>query len=582
MVDAADHKVYKAKLAGGWRMISEKSSIYAGKTFYQKSGEKSYLVIRSEEKLELPYQINMIRYNKIPGLLPVQFFIEDGEYQYFYDISDKESLAERMKQKKYSMKEIRTIMSDLYCCVQQLEEYLLDTNCLILEPEYMFSRKNMLDIQFCFYQDKKESFEKSLESLFEYFMNRLDYQDEKTVVLVYGLYQKSKEEHISLSELMKQFCETQPPSLEPERSRKKKETVEELKNNGESFGETEHEAESQEKICLSREMKRNFSQKSEGKKASPKRKGFGKEMVFDTIHEGWRIVPYVPDIIGSYGIARILWHIGKNHGQMSGKQFMFWMFAVAGILAVCGIMSTILSGYLKKHVQKGYDKDLSESEAMNKHSKDNCETRKESIKENIKEQQKLMDTQWGKADSEWRETEDWKEKDLFEELGFWDETEREETETQKTEKGQTEKGRMEGERIENKRINSIPATVVMSRPELFHAFNPILVSKNKEKYPDILLKDRDILIGKVRGITDVCLEGKGISRIHARISQDKKGCSVMDLGSTNGTFVNGVQLQERQRQYLEKGDEVRFAEAAYEFLPVRMENTCLEIEKNVI
>ena len=112
----------------------------------------------------------------------------------------------------------------------------------------------------------------------------------------------------------------------------------------------------------------------------------------------------------------------------------------------------------------------------------------------------------------------------------------------------------------------------MSEPELFRAFNPVLISCDKERFQDIVLKDRKMIIGKVHGIADICLEGKSISRVHARICQDKKGCSVIDLGATIGTYVNGIRLAERQRKYLEKGDEVRFAEAMYEFFPAESEN----------
>ena len=91
------------------------------------------------------------------------------------------------------------------------------------------------------------------------------------------------------------------------------------------------------------------------------------------------------------------------------------------------------------------------------------------------------------------------------------------------------------------------------------------VENTKEKFHDIVLKDREMMIGKVRGITDICLEGRSISRVHARISQDQEGCSITDLGSTNGTYVNGTRLAERQRKYLQQGDEVRIAEAVFVF-----------------
>ena len=123
----------------------------------------------------------------------------------------------------------------------------------------------------------------------------------------------------------------------------------------------------------------------------------------------------------------------------------------------------------------------------------------------------------------------------------------------------------ETEQEEIKKAEAIPERVIMSERELFRVYNPVLISKNKEKFHDIVLKDREMMIGKVRGITDICLEGRSISRVHARISQDQEGCSITDLGSTNGTYVNGTRLAERQRKYLQQGDEVRIAEAVFVF-----------------
>jgi pSer/pThr/pTyr-binding forkhead associated (FHA) protein len=41
---------------------------------------------------------------------------------------------------------------------------------------------------------------------------------------------------------------------------------------------------------------------------------------------------------------------------------------------------------------------------------------------------------------------------------------------------------------------------------------------------------------------DIILPVQQVSRQHARICCDKEGCNVIDVGSTNGTFVNGVRI----------------------------------------
>jgi FHA domain-containing protein len=55
---------------------------------------------------------------------------------------------------------------------------------------------------------------------------------------------------------------------------------------------------------------------------------------------------------------------------------------------------------------------------------------------------------------------------------------------------------------------------------------------------------------------------KGVSRIHAAIYRSKHTLSLADLGSSNGTYLNGEHLQPQQSRVLRDGDEVRFGELA--------------------
>jgi pSer/pThr/pTyr-binding forkhead associated (FHA) protein len=66
--------------------------------------------------------------------------------------------------------------------------------------------------------------------------------------------------------------------------------------------------------------------------------------------------------------------------------------------------------------------------------------------------------------------------------------------------------------------------------------------------------DRDwLVIGRGR-TADLVIAEATISRAHASIGFDGKDFFVQDLGSTNGTLVNGARAD---RQSLKSGDEVR-------------------------
>ena len=62
--------------------------------------------------------------------------------------------------------------------------------------------------------------------------------------------------------------------------------------------------------------------------------------------------------------------------------------------------------------------------------------------------------------------------------------------------------------------------------------------------------------------SDVVVEDAGVSRQHARIRRTESGFVLTDLGSTNGTMVNGEPIQEH---VLEHGDRITIGETELEF-----------------
>jgi len=73
--------------------------------------------------------------------------------------------------------------------------------------------------------------------------------------------------------------------------------------------------------------------------------------------------------------------------------------------------------------------------------------------------------------------------------------------------------------------------------------------------------DRDwMVIGRGRS-ADVVIAEATISRAHAAIGYDGKGFYVQDLGSTNGTLVNGAKVE---RQSLKRGDQIQMGRLVIE------------------
>lgn len=85
-----------------------------------------------------------------------------------------------------------------------------------------------------------------------------------------------------------------------------------------------------------------------------------------------------------------------------------------------------------------------------------------------------------------------------------------------------------------------------------------LISTDGER--SIRLKKDVTIVGRKRGVCDIFIDRSSISKLHCMIVKTDGLLFIRDLGSTNGTKVNGQRVT---RGALLPGDELAFANAKY-------------------
>lgn len=86
-----------------------------------------------------------------------------------------------------------------------------------------------------------------------------------------------------------------------------------------------------------------------------------------------------------------------------------------------------------------------------------------------------------------------------------------------------------------------------------------LKSMNPKRYPDLILEKSSVVIGSMERSCDYPLSEKGISRMHAKIIKKEDGLYVLDMNSTNQTYLNEQPLIGGKEYLLNEGDVLSLA-----------------------
>jgi pSer/pThr/pTyr-binding forkhead associated (FHA) protein len=92
-----------------------------------------------------------------------------------------------------------------------------------------------------------------------------------------------------------------------------------------------------------------------------------------------------------------------------------------------------------------------------------------------------------------------------------------------------------------------------------------VLTKTEGPAKDIPIHEGTITVGRRSSNTISLPQDAYISGRHAEIITDNTGTYLIDLGSTNGTVVNGQKMVPNERQLLLDGDEVKLGQNTYRF-----------------
>lgn len=257
---------------------------------FKRDLNNNHMIFNCPEEVSLNnYQIAMIRSNTIGGMLKCNVRTIDNKSSLYYEITSKQPLERVFEKQLMKYRDIQKLITGIKAMIEKVEEYLLDCNSLLIEPEYIYMNVETEEMYFCYIPGYQKAITSSFHQLAEFVFNKIDHKDKEGVVLGYELYQQTLGDNYSISSIMEHFY------------KKKKTIYEEYEEEiiEESLGEDGVEAENE---ISDQEYKKDIQ--SNGIERYNKKTKSVKDLVI-----GIMITLLVVFIIGYFMISRYIIHM---------------------------------------------------------------------------------------------------------------------------------------------------------------------------------------------------------------------------------------------------------------------------------
>jgi len=169
------------------------------KISYEREVNKSYMKIPA--MLDAGLDEKLMFQKNYHGILPVEKCYVNGDGQYWYNISGKQALDTYCNVHGMNRGLLETLILRICSQLETLEWNLIDSCCLVLDPEFIFLNHSGEEVTFILYPDSQKSFKDELRHLMEYLLTKLNHEDKDGVHQAYGIYSLMLTEGYSITDL---------------------------------------------------------------------------------------------------------------------------------------------------------------------------------------------------------------------------------------------------------------------------------------------------------------------------------------------------------------------------------------------
>lgn len=169
---------------------------------YRRMLHKSYMCIETSEDIIEEHELMIFQKYKVPQLLALQMMIQDGKVQYWYEITGKQQLTDYLAGKQIGMEQLKKILFSIKQVCEKIPEFLLKEERICLLQELLYVDLVDETVYFTYLPFWSGSFPEEFRRWMEEVLKKIDHQDRACIELAYSVYEKSRQENVSIQEIL--------------------------------------------------------------------------------------------------------------------------------------------------------------------------------------------------------------------------------------------------------------------------------------------------------------------------------------------------------------------------------------------
>lgn len=173
---------------------------------YEHNLRHSYMHISAQSVDPQSYELKLLRETSVPNTLPLSIRpdTEDpAQATLEYEVSGLESMASYYASRKLRYLALAQLMENIHGLLGHLEEYFLPEDMVLLDPSTIFYNPEKESWIFTLVPGYSSSFHEALKALIAWLLKRIDYNEDRVVVLAYTLYNESLKEFLVMENLLR-------------------------------------------------------------------------------------------------------------------------------------------------------------------------------------------------------------------------------------------------------------------------------------------------------------------------------------------------------------------------------------------